>query len=304
VGVGPDQNFSYIAQVKPKIAYLIDIRRDNLLLPLLFRALFAEAPTRVGYLCLLTGRPAPEQPETWADATIEKIIAHVDGVRALPESEQQKIRARLETVMKGFGVPLSASDLETIAKSRAEFVRGGLSLKFQARGQPLRDYYPNLRTLLTENDRAGHQLSFLASEPAFQFVREMQARGLIVPVVGDVSGAKGMRAIAADIRERELRLSAFYISNVEFYLFPPKTFGAYAENVKRFPYDERSLVIRSVFPGGGGRTLPQAVPGCYSVSIVQPFSVMLTDLAAGKYKSYRDVVNATSGHALNQPAKP
>src|SRR5262245_57598047 len=39
VGVGPDQNFSYIAQVKPEIAYLIDIRRDNLLLLLLFRAI-------------------------------------------------------------------------------------------------------------------------------------------------------------------------------------------------------------------------------------------------------------------------
>src|SRR6185503_4496484 len=38
VGVGPDQNFSYIAQVKPSVAYIIDIRRDNLLLHLLFKA--------------------------------------------------------------------------------------------------------------------------------------------------------------------------------------------------------------------------------------------------------------------------
>src|SRR5258708_1271179 len=43
VGVGPDQNFSYIAQIKPAIAYIIDIRRDNLLLHLPFKALFAEA---------------------------------------------------------------------------------------------------------------------------------------------------------------------------------------------------------------------------------------------------------------------
>ena len=294
VGVGPDQNFSYIAQVQPEIAYLIDIRRENLLLLLLFRAIFAEAPTRVGYLCLLTGRPAPEQPETWADATIEKIVAHVDGARALPENEQQKIRARLETVMKGFGVPLSAADLSTIAKSRDEFVRGGLALKFQARGQPLREYYPNLRTLLIENDRAGHQLSFLASESAYQFVRGMQARGLIVPVVGDVSGPKAMRAIASDIKARGLRVSAFYISNVEYYLFPPKTFGAYAENMKHFPYDERSTIIRSVFPSGGSRSLRQALPGYYSVSLTQPFSVMLADLAAGKYPTYRELVNASA----------
>src|SRR6185295_11717101 len=56
LGVGPDQNFSYIAAIKPDVAFIIDIRRDNLLLHLLFKAIFAAAPTRVEYLCLLTGR--------------------------------------------------------------------------------------------------------------------------------------------------------------------------------------------------------------------------------------------------------
>src|ERR1041384_7917433 len=31
IGVGPDQSFSYIAQTRPRIAFMIDIRRDNLL---------------------------------------------------------------------------------------------------------------------------------------------------------------------------------------------------------------------------------------------------------------------------------
>src|SRR5258705_9575324 len=50
IGVGPDQNFSYIARVRPAVAYIIDIRRDNLLLHLLFKALFLEARTRAEYL--------------------------------------------------------------------------------------------------------------------------------------------------------------------------------------------------------------------------------------------------------------
>jgi len=292
IGVGPDQNFSYIAQIRPEIAYLVDIRRDNLVLLLFFKALFAEAPTRVGYLCLLTGRPTPEHPERWADATIDALLAHIDGAQPLPAAEQQAIQRNLETVMKSFGVPLAPGELDTIAKAHAQFVRVGLDLKFQARGQPLRDYYPTLRTLLCENDRAGHQLNFLASEPAFQFVRALQARNLIVPVVGDVSGARAMRAIAADMSARSLRLSAFYISNVEYYLFQNKTFARYADNVKALPHDERSVVIRSVFPSGGSRTLPQAVPGYYSVSLVQPLDAMLADLNAGKYQTYRDVVQA------------
>src|SRR5574341_1933470 len=39
LGVGPDQNFSYIAAVRPDIVFIIDIRRDNLLEQLLFKAL-------------------------------------------------------------------------------------------------------------------------------------------------------------------------------------------------------------------------------------------------------------------------
>jgi hypothetical protein len=90
IGVGPDQNFSYIAQIKPAIAYLIDIRRENLLLHLLFKALFAEAPSRVEYLSLLTGRPLPERGATWKDATIDTIIAHIDANEAQPDAGQER----------------------------------------------------------------------------------------------------------------------------------------------------------------------------------------------------------------------
>lgn len=290
LGVGPDQNFSYIAQIKPEIAYIVDIRRDNLLLLLLFKALFAEAPTRVGYLCLLTGRPMPEQIAAWQEASIDKIVAYIDGAQALPDSDQKLIRSRLERTITNFGVPLTTADLETIATSRNQFVAAGLSLVFQARGQPLRSYYPTLRTLLQETDRAGHQLSFLASEPGYQFVRSLQERDLIVPVVGDVSGSQAMRAIAADMKARGLPLSAFYISNVEYYLFQNGSFARYAENLQRFPRDEHSTVIRSVFPSGGSRSLPQSLPNYYSTSIIQPFGEMLDDLKAGKYRSYRDLI--------------
>src|SRR5580692_3816763 len=51
IGVGPDQNFSYIAQIRPAIAFIVDIRRDNLLLHLLFKALFAAAHNRTEYVC-------------------------------------------------------------------------------------------------------------------------------------------------------------------------------------------------------------------------------------------------------------
>ena len=62
VGVGPDQNFSYIAAIRPDVAFIVDVRRDNLLLHLLFKSLFTLARTRVEYLALLLGRPVPATP--------------------------------------------------------------------------------------------------------------------------------------------------------------------------------------------------------------------------------------------------
>jgi hypothetical protein len=294
IGVGPDQNFAYIAQIKPAVAYIIDIRRDNLLLHLLFKALFAAAPTRVSYLCLLTGRPLPEKPETWADAGIEAIMKHVDSAKPLSDEEQRKIQQGLEARIKEFGVAVTPAEFATIASCRGQFVTAGLGLVFQARGQPLRSYYPNLRTLLRETDREGHALGFLASEAAYQFVSDMQARDLIVPVVGDVSGAQAMRAIAADMKARRLALSGFYISNVEYYLYQGRSFERYAANLREFPRDEHSMVIRSVFPSGGSRNLRQSVPGYYSTSLVQPFGAMLAGLDAGKYRTYRELVQASA----------
>ena len=301
IGVGPDQNFSYIAQIKPAIAYIVDIRRDNLLLHLLFKALFAEAPTRVEYLSLLTARPVPARPETWQEAKIDALIAYIDATAALPEAEQARVQKRLREIMVGFKVPLTAGDLETIAIAHRQFVVSGLSLVFQARGQPLRSYYPTLRTLLRETDRSGRQLSFLAQEDAYKHVRTLQAQGLIVPVVGDVSGAKAMRAIAEDMAARKVTLSAFYISNVEYYLFRAGSFSRYAENLRRLPRDERSMMIRSVFPSGGSTRLPQALPGYYSTSLVQAFRQMMDDLAAEKYQAYADLTTASSRSAWNVP---
>ena len=63
LGVGPDQNFSYIAEIDPELAIIIDVRSDNILQHLLYKALFHASRNRVEYLAFLTGRPAPPDVE-------------------------------------------------------------------------------------------------------------------------------------------------------------------------------------------------------------------------------------------------
>jgi len=257
IGVGPDQNFSYIARIRPAIAYIIDVRRDNLLLHLLFKALFANARSRIEYVSLLTGRVVPPRRETWTDASVEKIAAYLDSAERDFASARQW-RQRLERTIEGFGVPLSRADLDTIARFHGEFIDAGLSLRFRSHGREPRFYYPTLRELLLATDTNGRTWSYLASEDAFQFVRSLEARDAIVPVVGNVSGPHAMRALASAIATRGERVSAFYISNVESYLFRDGMYITFAENLRRLPHDRRTVMIRSIF--GGASSVSEVAP--------------------------------------------
>jgi hypothetical protein len=244
IGVGPDQNFSYIAQVRPVIAFIVDIRRDNLLLHLLFKALFTSAQNRIEYVSLLTGRPPPGRLETWRDASLERIVAYVDDAR--PTADAGRLDRRLRDIISGFGVPLTAADFSTIQRFHHTFIDAGLSLKFESRGRPPRSAYPTLRDLLLATDRAGHSWNYLASERDFQFVRSLQTQDLVIPVVGDLGGQHALAAIADLLIARGDHLSAFYISNVETYLYGDKS-SQFVKNLARLPRDAHSTIIRSVF---------------------------------------------------------
>jgi hypothetical protein len=294
LGVGPDQNFSYIAQVKPAVAFIIDIRRDNLLIHLLFKAIFAVSPTRIEYLCALTGRAPPPQPAGWATAGIDRMIAYVDKAPAPGAAERRGLRLRLEAAMKTTGVSLGASDLARIAEFHGAFIDAGLWLMFQARGRPPTVGYPSLRDLLGETDGNGRHANYLAVESAYQFVRSLQQRDLVIPVVGDISGPHAMAAIAAEMRTRGTFVSAIYVSNIEQYLFQDGRFPRFALNLQRFPKSERTTIIRSVFPSGFRGILPQSTPDSYSTSLTQPLNMMLDDVTAGRYRSYWDLVLASS----------
>src|SRR5256885_7535669 len=82
VGVGPDQNFSYIAAARPAIAFIIDVRHDNLLLHLLFKALFHLSETRAEYLSRLFGKRMPVRGDRWRGASLETIVSQVDSTEA------------------------------------------------------------------------------------------------------------------------------------------------------------------------------------------------------------------------------
>ena len=80
LGVGPDQNFSYIAACGPD-RFIVDIRRDNLLLHLLFKALLEQAHARVEYRRSSSdGRACRWRP--LGGSTGERLAVYIDGQAA------------------------------------------------------------------------------------------------------------------------------------------------------------------------------------------------------------------------------
>ncbi len=294
IGVGPDQNFSYIAQVRPRIAFIIDIRRDNLLQQLFYKSLFALARNRIEYLCLLFGRPLPSDARRWGERDIQHLIDYID--RAPPRHETiERARASVQATARSFGVPLTGSDLATIGRIHGSFIGSGLDLRFTSLGRTPRSYYPTYRQLLLETDLSGRHASYLASERDFQFVKSLQQRDLIIPVVGDLAGGHALAAIGRLLAARGERVSAFYTSNVEFYLMRDGGFDRFAENVKRLPRDGRSVIIRSYFGGVYGDPHPQAVPGYPSTQLLQTIESLVEEHESGSLLTYTDLVNK---HAL------
>lgn len=287
IGVGPDQNFSYIAAIRPRIAFIIDIRRDNLLEQLLFKALFHPARSRIEFVCLLFGKAAPPDTAGWGARDLEALLGHV--TRAPPDSlAAARARRMVGSLVREFGVRLSAGDLATIERFHRTFIAEGPNLRLTTFNRPERFDYPTYGRLLLETDLTGRRANYLVRESDFQWVKSLEERNLVVPVVGDLAGPKAMAAIGRYLAEHRERVAAFYTSNVEQYLFRGGTFARFARNVAALPHDERSVIIRSYFPYG--RLHAQAMPGYLSVQLLQTFTAFIAVQRAGGFRSYGDLV--------------
>ena len=278
VGVGPDQNFSYITAVRPAVAVILDIRRDNLLLHLLFKALFATSRTRVEYMALLFEREIPEPPAAWQQKSIQELVAYIDAAKVPPAAALDARRVKIRDRIKSFGVELTAADLQTIDRFHRRFGEAGLGLLFQSTGRAPQAYNPTYRQFMLTTDHTGRHGNFLATEDGFQFLKALQARDLLIPVVGDFAGPKALAAVGKFLADRNERVSAFYASNVEFYLFRYGTFPRFVANLGQLPRASNAVMIRSIFNGGG------------SASVTQPLGELVDGFAQGRFRQYAELV--------------
>src|SRR5262249_14205269 len=229
IGVGPDQNFTYIAALKPRISFIVDIRRQNMLLHLMYKAIIELSPTRIEFLARLFSRQPPA--ELPLDATADELISAFQGVepRALAfERTRQDIR---RTLVYDHGFSLSAADFSTIDYVFRAFYSAGPEIRYSfGRGSGWQPF-PTYRDLMTETDLSNVQRSYMASEELYDVVRDMEMRNLVVPLVGDFAGPKALRSVARYLDLHHSTVSVFYTSNVEQYLFRGDLWQRFYDNV-------------------------------------------------------------------------
>ena len=241
VGVGPEQNFSYIAGLGPDMAFIIDIRRENRNLHLLYKALFEMSNDRVDFVSRLFSRERPV--DLGADTSVQHLFAAYAAARpaaGLYETNRLLVHERLTTV---HAFPLTSHDLNDIDRALHAFFTHGPSITY---GPPSSENSPrpSYRTLMTAKDMTGESRSYLASDGAFAAVKALHVSNRIVPVVGDFAGPTAIRGVAAYVKERGSRVTAFYGSNVEVYLNSVQM-KAYCANLAAIPANDRTWFIGS-----------------------------------------------------------
>jgi len=245
IGVGPEQNFTYIAALKPKMAFIPDVRRGNLQLHLMYKALFELSADRADFVSRLFTRKRPTQLK--ATSTADEIFEAFTNVEPpVPEVYQDNLRAIEELLSKKHGFALTKEDLVGIDYVYHHFYAFGPSINYSSsRGGGGFGGFVTYADLMRATDGNNGARSFLASEDNFTTVRDLEERNLIVPVVGDFAGPKAVRAIATYVKDHNATVTAFYVSNVEQFLYREGTWPDFCRNVASLPLDAKSVFIRS-----------------------------------------------------------
>jgi hypothetical protein len=283
LGVGPEQNFTYIAALRPQMAFIIDIRRQNMLELLMYKALFETADNRGDFVSLLFSRKRPSGIDENSSAEgLFHAFAEAQPDRQLFENNLKRIKSRLR---------LSEDDAHTLEHVYGVFFSVGPRLNYASVSPGPSG--PTYEELMTLTDAEGHNWSFLAGESNYRFVREMQEKNLIIPLVGDFTGPKAVRTVGRYLKDHKAKVSAFYLSNVEMYILPSPEWKSFCTNVAALPVDGSSMFIRFVLAGYAQALPATSYPWSMSTSVVSPMIDVLTGVVKGYPPSYYDLLHAS-----------
>ena len=270
LGVGPDQNFTYIGALRPKLAVILDARLDNLLEHLLFKLLFLEAHSPLDYLCLLLGRRRPDPSEgatEGAPALLSRFAEQpLDEASAL--ACQQRVAAAFS--QRWVADPQILSRVQHLQQV---FVKRQLRVTSVSESCLANlDKIPDFEEVIRATTPEGFNFHYLTCPRHFAYVKAMQEADQIVPVLGGVPDLTSLARSVQLIQQAGLRLSAVYLSNLEEFMLQryvitndrisdrPNPGGELTDSYRMLydlmvdelaalPAEDNAVLIRFYFPG-------------------------------------------------------
>src|SRR4029453_906727 len=115
MGVGPEQNFTYIASLRPSMVFIVDIRRGNLDLHLMYKALFDLSKDRADFLSKLFSRKRPEG--LTAASSVTDIFRAFSVYSGQPPDDalfEENFKAIIDNLQKTHKLPLLDEDVPGI----------------------------------------------------------------------------------------------------------------------------------------------------------------------------------------------
>ena len=261
MGVGPEQNFTYIAALKPSMAFIIDIRHGNFDVHLMYKALFELSADRAEFVSRLFSRNRPDGLN--AQSSVREIFdayLETEPRKDLFDANLKAIKNHLKTK---HGFSLSSGDMEGIEWALSNYFRYGPAINYNSSASAAAPDIVGATgfgsrnrgfggvtyvDLMMAEDGSGQSRSYLASEENFKFLKDLETKNLLVPVIGDFGGPKAIREVGKYLKSIDVIVSAFYLSNVEQYLSQDGKTAAFLANVASLPLDQSSTFVRS---GGG-----------------------------------------------------
>jgi hypothetical protein len=265
MGVGPEQNFTYIVALKPAMVFIVDIRRGNLHLHLLYKALFELSADRPDFVSRLFARERPEGLSN--KSTVQEIFEAYANAAKSDALYAETLKAVKNQLTGKQGFALSKDDLDGIEYVYDAFAKYGPDIQYTSTGRggfgggfgggPRggfggRSPQVTYADLMRATDADGRLRSYLASEESFAFLKKLETNNLLVPLVGDFAGKQAIRSVGRYLKEKGATVSAFYLSNVEMYLKREEKWELFCANAAALPLDETSTFIRSLRSGSYG----------------------------------------------------
>jgi len=219
----------------------------------MYKALFELSSTRADFVAKLFSRPLP--PSVGAAASANELFTAALSAKMSDSAFDANRKAIFDDLVGKHGFVLTTTDSQSIKHVYTSFFEAGPDINYGYRfgsASAFRPMYSTYAQIQTLTNADGVNMAFLANDANYQYLRNLHKKNLIIPVVGDFAGPKAIRSVGEYLKKHDAKIMAFYLSNVEQYLYRGFDDAArFYKNVETLPLDSTSTFIRSVPPNNG-----------------------------------------------------